>query len=212
MKLIIFHGPGVVAMNEQVIAVKKQFDPLTTVELGKGATFESISTQTRSNPLFSQKRLLILNDIDHTDFNSSDDDLTILLISPKLLTASLLQSFAKYTPRIVSFPEEKELSIFPFLDKLAEKDPIALADFEALFDKFGSQYILTMLVYLLRRNILTKKLPSFVAKKLSKQKKNFNLEKIKAYYLNILETDYKIKSGLTSEKEATFHLVHSFLQ
>ncbi|MBI2338144.1 hypothetical protein HYU95_03075 [Candidatus Daviesbacteria bacterium] len=69
-----------------------------------------------------------------------------------------------------------------------------------------------MSFYLLRNLAVTsKKAPQFVKDKLQRQRKNFSLEKVISLYKEVLEIDFKIKSGLLEKPQAEFLLVNKFL-
>ncbi len=217
--LILLHGNGQVAISQKLSELKKEFDPLATVSFnGKEHEFNQALMAINSGQLFSNKRLVVLEDFDEKMIDLSnlpeDDNLTIILKFPKALaaTSSVLKTATQAKAQIINLNEEQEQSIFPFLDLLADKNDQALAKFDKLMDKYGSQYLLTMIFYMLRRLINPpQKLPSFVLKKIAVQQRNFDLEKITKLYKLSLETDLKIKSGLLDEKLGLTLLVQNIL-
>ena len=115
---------------------------------------------------------------------------------------------------VMFFPEGKEVSIFPFLDLLAAKDKKAFLELQKLKDGgFDIYYFLTMTFYLLRNLVATpKRAPDFVRTKLQRQRKNFTEAKITQLYKDLLEIDFKIKSGLMEIPQAEFLLINRFLE
>lgn len=208
MKLYILHGPGQVAMNNKISEIKKGFDPLAIVEV---SSLAQIDTGT----LFTDKRLIILEDgagIDTTKL-PGDENLTLILKFTKLLpsNSTLLKNLPKGA-NIISFEEAKETSIFPFLDMLCEKNPKALGELQKYLDEWGSQYVLTMMAYALRRFIYPgKNAKPYTLQKISQQKRNFPQDRIEKLYLSIIETDFKIKQGLLDQKLGMFMLAERFL-
>lgn len=210
--IYLFHGPGIVGILNKVSVVKKDFpSELISEYSSKSASVDQVKLSSQSVSLFAEKRLLVLEDFPTLDLEelSADENLTLILKFSKTLPANstLLKQAQKLKAQIIPFPEEKEQSVFPFLDALAEKNPKALVFLEELYKQYGSQYLLTMIFYLLRKMLLpAKNLPPFVMKKMENQKKNFPVERINYFYKKTLETDFKIKSGLWDEKLALFTL------
>ena len=112
------------------------------------------------------------------------------------------------------FPDAKAISVFPFLDYLAAKDKRAFLEIEKLKTAgFDIHYLLTMAFYLLRSLAVTpKNAPDFVRKKLARQRTRFSMEDVKNLYKDLLEIDFKIKSGLLEQSQAEFLLVNKFLK
>ena len=114
--------------------------------------------------------------------------------------------------QILFFPESKEVSVFPFLDYLVSRDKKAFLEIEKLkMAGFDIHYFITMVFYLLRNLVATpKNAKSFIKEKLIRQRKNFTQGKITNLYNDILEIDFKIKSGLLEKSQAEFSLVNKF--
>lgn len=205
-------------MLNRVSSLKKDFDAESITELSfKNSSLGELKLESQSVSLFSEKRLIILEDFSDINLEDlpQDENLTIILKFSKTLPSNslLLKQAQKLKAQIIPFSEEKEQSVFPFLDALAEKNPKALVFLESLYKDYGSQYLLTMIFYLLRRMVVgAKNLPPFVVKKMEAQKRNFPLERINYFYKKTLETDFKIKSGLIDEKMALFSLSEEFLR
>lgn len=217
MNLIILHGNGLSALSQKLSQIKKNFDPLAVTTFNSNQIDLASALIEFSTPqLFSKERLIILENFDmQIDFNllPQDDDLTVVFLFNKNLPAnsSLLKDALKLKAQIFEFSEAEERNIFPFLDGLAEKNDKSFLMFEKLYKNFGSQYLLTMIFFMLRRFILTPtNLPGFVLAKLQKQKQNFPHPKITAVYKEMLEADFKIKNGLVEEKAALTLLLNNF--
>lgn len=207
MTLIILHGNGLTGQINKLQDIKSRFDPLNIFQIsGKESDFEQAVVNLSTASLFAEERLVILEEFEESlDLSKlpSESELTIVLRFQKSLpvNSKLLKSAASLNPQIILVTETEETSIFPFLDKLAEKRSQALAELDPLLEQFGGQYLLTMIFYMLRRLILRpKKLPEFVLRKLEVQRKIFDLKKLKALYRFALETDFKMKNGLIEEK------------
>lgn len=217
MKLIIIHGNGLAASSSKVSELKKKFDPLSiTVFNGKERSFDYILPQIATAQLFSDNRLIILEDFADVDFSKLpvDENLTLIIRFPKSLpkNSNILKIAIEKRAEIVELSEEQERSIFPFLDMIALKNPLALIELAKLINKFGGQYILTMIFYLLRRQVLSpKNMPEFVKRKFDAQRQNFPPESVITYYYQALKVDSKIKSGLIDEKVALNSLIRQFL-
>lgn len=205
--IILIHGGGLAATSKKISEIKKSFDPLTVQEFsGKQTEFEQAIIGLSTGGLFSEKRLVILEDFDEKvglDKVPDADGLTVVFKTNKNLTVSsvLLKKAVLKKAQIFNFTEAGETSIFPFLDNLADKNPKALKQLEDYLDEWGGQYVLTMVFYMLRRMLQSpKKLPPFIQQRIAKQKQNFSTERIAGLYNEGLETDYKIKNGLMEEK------------
>lgn len=208
MKLYFFYGPGQVAKNNKISEIKKEFDPLSIVEVNDLSQIETAS-------LFSEKRLAIVEDLADLDISKlpEDDNLTLIIkLSKRLPSNSTILKNLPKGATVVPFEEAEETSIFPLVDFLSEKNPKALSELEKYLNEWGSQYVLTMMAYSLRRFIQrNKNLPPFVLKKIESQKRNFSLSRTSDLYRAIIETDYKIKQGLLDEKVGVFMLAEKFL-
>lgn len=201
MKLILLHGNFQDALLKKVSQIKKEFDPLAVTEgYDAGLGFASPG-------LFSEKRLIILENPDLKTVEKvsleKDPGLTVLIKFSKSLekSSAVLKKVLEERGEVLSFDEASQASIFPLLDMLGTKNRNVFKELEKNYSEFGGQYLLTMLAYFLRRMIQKPKSSSdFMRQKIESQKKNFNLEKIKDLYREIIETDFKIKQGLAEEK------------
>ena len=218
MNLILLHGNGLTAISNKISAIKKDFDPMSVVQIsGKETNFEQTLLELSTPNLFAQERLIVLEDLDDKlDLNRlpTDEKLTVILKFSKNLASKsvLLKAAQSLKAQIINLTEIDEASIFPFLDLLADKNPKAIEQMDFRLAEHGGQYILTMIFYLLRRMVQPmNKLPLFVAKKIESQKQNFPLEKIDELYKTTLETDFKIKSGLIEEKLGMTLLIDKIL-
>lgn len=214
--IYLFHGSGQLGMLTKVSEIRKGLEPLEIHEYsGKEKNWGEVVGEISSSGLFSSKRLVILEDFQDVVLEKlpGSPDLTIILkFTKSLLANSTLLKNLPQGVQVIIFPEEKETPIFPLIDLLAEKNPRALGELDKHQEEWGGQYILTMIFYMLRRFILPQKsLPAFALKKIESQRKNFPLEKIRDYYHQVLETDYKIKEGLIEERIALYLLAEKFI-
>lgn len=222
MKVVLLHGPAQINSRSKLLGLKSEFKSGSIVTFPAGSSLQDILGAVSTPSLLSEDQLIILE-------NPSED-----LIFPRLSTASslslilwfdhevstkkpILDLVKKNNGQILFFPAEKEASIFPLLDFLANRDKAAfleLAKLQKTHEKFSDlQYLITMIFYLLRTLLVTPVgAPSFVRQKLDKQRKNFSPEELKNLYQLVLETDFKIKSGLLDLKQAQFQLISSFLE
>lgn len=219
MPIFIFHGNGLTAISKAVTNLKTRFDSMSQTQInGKNTAFEEAKILIGTADLFSDARLIILDNFpESTDVSELkvDSDTTVVFRFNKKIaaTATFLKSAKQINAQIQEFSEADEVSIFPFLDTLGEKRPIAMAQFEKVYAEFGGQYILTMLYYFYRRMLAhPKKMPAFATQKLERQKQNFPLPKIKELYKHTLETDFQIKSGLLEEKLGLTLIVEKILE
>lgn len=214
MKLILIYGSFQDAVLKKVSEVKKKIDPLSISEISEGASRFDFA----SPSLFSDKRLIILENPDieivEQAISHDDADLTILIKFSKALEKSslVLKKVLELKGEVLSFDETSQISIFPFLDMLGNLNRRVFIEFEKNYNEMGGQYILTMLAYFLRRMVQKPKSGSdFMRQKIETQKRNFNLGRIEKLYREIIETDFKIKQGLTEERFAVTQLVQKIL-
>ncbi|MBI2022193.1 hypothetical protein HYS93_04950 [Candidatus Daviesbacteria bacterium] len=205
--LILIHGNGLTAILSKISSLKKNFDPLSVRIISKEEVeWDQAVINLSTNGLFSEKILAILDGFDEKiDLSKIPENqnltLVIKITKPLTTTSSLVKQVLKLKGQVISLTEKDEVNIFPFLDKLSEKNPTALAELDKLLKEYGGQYLLAMLFYMFRRLLTpTKRLPEFIAKKINKQKQNFNQEKLRKLYKLAIETDFKIKTGLLEEK------------
>ena len=79
-------------------------------------------------------------------------------------------------------------------------------------DGSDTQYLLTMIFYLLRSlAVPPKNAPPFVKQKIAKQRSNFTDEELVDLYKYVLENDYKIKMGLIEPTQAEFNIISKFV-
>jgi len=215
-KLHLLHGPAKTASRKKLIEIKQKFDTNNVVVYEEGADLQVILGSLVTPSLFSEQQLIILE-------NPAEDfvlDLSIVNCQLSIVfwfdheigEKKPIMEWAKKNSQVLYFPEAKEVSIFPFLDYLANKDKKAFLEIAKLKKAgFDVQYFITMVFYLLRNLAVTpKNAPEFVKNKLQRQRKNFNLEKIASYYKDILEIDFKIKKGLLEKDQAEFLLINLF--
>ncbi len=218
MKLLLLHGAARASSRKKLVEIKQNFDPNSVVSFEEGATVKDITDNLMSNSLFTDERLVILENPDENfvlDLSLITNHLSLILwFDHEIPDKKPIMEWAKKNGEILFFPEAKEISVFPFLDYLANKDIKAFLEIKKLKDaNYDIFYFLTMVFYLLRNLVVTpKSAPNFVKQKLEKQRKNFDLEKIKKLYKDILELDFRLKSGLIESSQAEFVLINKFTE
>lgn len=217
MKITLLCGAGINSLLNKLSEIKGRYSTLEILELeGRDLDLNRLTLEVGSGGLFSKRRLLIIRNLDaKINFESiaQDENLHLVLIFNKTFNSEsgILKWVKGRGGEIFAFNEGDERSIFPFLDLLAMKDLRALVEFESLYQKFGGQYLLTMVFYLLRKYILpAKKMPDWVVKKQVSQRASFTPERINNLYRECLEADFKIKSGLMDEKIGLTLLLNKF--
>ena len=217
MKLLLLHGPGKSGSRNKLINIKGGFDPNSVVVFEEGVNTQDVINNLVSTSLFADERLVVLENPDeHLTFDSFDssDFLTLILwFEHEVSEKKPIYGWAKkINGQILYFSESKEISVFPFLDYLGSRDKKAFLEMDSLKKAgYDSQYLITMIFYLLRNLIYTPKTAKdFVKNKNAKMRANFSQEELVDLYKFVLEIDFKIKSGLLDEKGAEFSLVNLF--
>lgn len=181
----------------------------------KNSPQDTQSVLLRSSSFEDGERLVVVENVpdkmDLEAFKKTAGEVTLVLLAAHpTSTAPILQTAKKLGAKIYSFEGEKELTAFPFLDNLIEGKKEVFLELDKLLLGYGGMYTLTMIYYLLRRNILPLPSSDFMKKKIQKQKQEFSLKDFEKFYQKTLETEFKIKSGLTDEKNALTSLVRQF--
>ncbi len=208
MKAVLLHGPAIEASRKKLSEIKQKFNPENIVVFEEGTETGEILTNLQSDSLFAGERLVIVE-------NPPEDFINYTLY-PNLYTLAIWFDHEvdtkNFKGEVFFFTEAKEVSVFPFLDFLGNKDKKAFLELEKLKQTYDNQYLITMILYLLRNLSCTpKSAKEFVKRKNEKMRKNFSQEELTNLYQSILEIDFKIKSGLLDNAQAEFSLVHLFL-
>ncbi|MBI4037265.1 hypothetical protein HY385_02480, partial [Candidatus Daviesbacteria bacterium] len=217
MKINLLIGLGEVGKREAALKIKKQFSPDDITQLDLKITSDSdLKMAFSSNSLFGESdRLIILENVsDSLDLTKLPqiDSLTVLILasSPKE-NAKIITTAKKLGANIVSFEGEKELSAFSYLDNLIEQKSSALLELDKLLKEYGGMYVLAMVYYLLRRNLLPLPNSPFLQNKITSQKQKYSHDDwIKLYQLT-LGTDFAIKNGVTTEELGLFQLTEKII-
>ncbi len=217
MKLLLLHGPAIKISRIKLQDLKSKFSSDNITVFEKGEELVSVLVNLQSVSLFEGERLIILENPpeDFTFLTLDSSNLTLILwFDHEVLSKKPIMDWVKKADgEILFFPEAKEVSVFPFLDFLAAKDKRAFLELDKLKTAgFDAIYLITMIFYLLRNLVATpKNAPQFVKDKLERQRRNFSMGKITSLYKEILEIDFKIKSGLLEKSQAEYLLVDKFL-
>lgn len=217
MKLLLLHGAGVASSRKKLSDLKKDFDINDVVVLEEGTDIQSVLNTILSPSLLSSEQLFVLENPseDFINYTLHPNPYTLILwFDHEIPDRKPILSFVKENKgEILFFPESKEVSVFPLLDSLAIGDRKAFLEIAKLkkggFDLF---YFTNMIFYLLRNLISTpKNAPPFVLDKLNRQRKRFNSQDFKNIYKNILNIEFKIKSGILDTNHAEFLVVNEFV-
>jgi len=210
MKLHLLHGAAKAASRKKLTEIKQKFDPNNILVFEEGADFKQIKDNLAASSIFPTNRLVVLENPDEKiafDNLDSSDYLTLVLwFDHEVNTRKWVDA------EILFFPEGRETSVFPLLDLLAADNTKAFLEIKKLkMAGFDIYYIMTMVFYLLRNLVASpKNAPDFVKQKLMRQRKNFNLERLIFLYKEVLQIDFKLKSGLIEVEQAEFSLVNLF--
>ncbi|MBU1000430.1 hypothetical protein KKE78_03500 [Patescibacteria group bacterium] len=217
-KLLLLHGPAIEASRKKLQELRKRFNQDSVVVYGKNEDAGVVLANLQTVSIFDEERLAIVE-------NPSDS------FGPLFLDHSFQTDIILWFDHVVDtkkwpgfeylfFPERKEVTVFRFLDYLAAQDVRAFLEIEKLktvTPPVGRQsldvhYFITMVFYLLRNLIATPdRVPNFVKQKLAKQRNNFSQERLINLYRDILEIDFKLKSGFMEKDQAEFLLINRFL-
>lgn len=218
MKVVIFSGPGEVGKRTEVLRIKKQYSQDSVIHFDlKQNGLADLENALFTVPLFAaDQRLIIAERLPITfnldKFSQIGNEVTMIITVTDMKADSVILKSAKTNnAKIINFEGEKELSAFPFVDNLLEKKSIALAELYKLLSEYGGMYILSMIYYGLRRNILPLPSSPFAQKKIRGQKENYKPDDFEKLYALTLKTEADIKSGKTTEDMALVKLTQAFI-
>lgn len=218
MKKILLYGPGEVEKRQALARIKAKFDHgAITILDGKKLQDNEVQTILRTSDLFQTNDRLIVIENPSDSFGvkllPNDLELTIVLLADNLKsTSKLLQAVREGGFEIYQFQLEQELSAFPFVDSLLEKRPVVFLELEKLLAHMGSGYVLSMVYYAIRRNLLPLPASGFLAGKIERQRRGFSAQDWLRLYQGCLKTEYSIKTGHTEERTALYQLLNEFLR
>lgn len=214
MKLQVLHGPGIISSRQKLVSSKTKFSD-NVIVFEKGSDPLTILGAINTSSLFNEEQLIILENppedfVLNSSLHTSNSSLILWFDHEVSEKKPILAWAKKEKGDILFFPEAKEISIFPFLDLLGNRDKKAFLELEKL-KKFGidNQYIITMAFWLLRNLVATpKNAKDFVRRKNEKMRANF--KDLSRLYKAIIEIDFKIKLGLLDPNQASYQLVNKF--
>lgn len=215
MKLLLLHGPAISSSRKKLLDLKEKFDPSSIIVFDPTTPSGQVLASLQTMSMFGEERLVVIeNPPDDLllDFPlpTSHFPLLALWFDHEIDPKKYLVSRSGPKAEVMFFPEGKEVSVFPFLDLLANKNPKAFLEMDKLKKAYGSQYVITMVFYMLRSLVYPAKSSEWVKKKAARQRANFTDEDIKNLYKFILEVDFKVKKGLMEPDHAEFLLVNRF--
>lgn len=218
MKIIILHGPGQSAKRAELLRIKKMYPPenIASVDL-KQEDLSQLQKLISCLPLFGTGEMLVIAEntpesLDLGKVDQSAGELTLVLVADKLgVNTVLFKSAAAQKAAIRSFEGEKEITAFPFLDNLLEKRPRSFLELEKLLQQYDGFYVLVMIYYGLRRNLLPLPASNFASRKISSQKRLYQLKDFARLYRLTLTTEFALKSGQVEERSSLACLVQLFI-
>lgn len=218
MKITVLTGAGESAKRAWLMKYKEQFEDLGVDEVDlQTQPLTALMQRLLTPALFSRKQLLIIEnapaglDLQKLTSEKVQDMEMVILTSQLSSTSTLYKSAKELLFQVLNFDADKELSAFPYLDKLIERDRSVFLELDKLLREYGGMYILSMIYYLLRRNLLPLPQNSFIRNKIKGQKLKVNEDSWQNLYYLILETEFKIKNGLTDEKSGLADLTLHWL-
>ncbi|MDD2822655.1 MAG: hypothetical protein PHQ59_01105 [Candidatus Daviesbacteria bacterium] len=218
MKIVVLAGPGEVNKRSEMLSLKQKFqsDAIYSFDLSSG-NLKDIEQCLTSQSLFNnlEKLLIVENTPDDLDLKKlvkKDNTATMLFLAsnPKAVS-KLLTSAKEINAKIMNFEAEKEISAFSYLDALIEGRQEAFEEMQKLLNIYGGMYVLAMIYYLLRRNMLPMPASTFMQKKIKAQKQKLTKIDFENLYQMIIKTDFSIKSGNLPENIAIVTLTQKFV-
>lgn len=218
MKIIVLYGSGESKKRGEAQEIKRQFssDVISYFDLSiKKISDIELALSFLSLFNASDRLIVIENTPDDLDLKrlvkiNNPTTLLFLALSPRA-NSKLLSSAKEINAKAINFEAEKEVSAFPYLDNLIEGKKEAFGELQKLLDEYGGMYVLSMIYYLLRRNLLPMPPSSFMQNKIKSQTQKISLKDWQKLYLLTLKTDFSIKSGTLPETIALTKLTQEFV-
>lgn len=213
----LLYGPGEVNKRNQLLKLKSAYpsEAIFNIDL-KQEGLSNLQTLLRSEGLFVEKRLVIAENcpdsLDLESLSKVNDQTELVLLAGNLTANSkLIKAASQIKAKVLSFGAEKEVSAFPYLDNLIERKSTAFIELDKLLREYGGIYVLSMIYYLLRRNLLPLPTSSFMKNRIKVQGTRYKVQDWERLYKTTLETEYKIKTGLVDEVNGLTRLTQDFL-
>ncbi|MFA5932705.1 MAG: hypothetical protein WCV81_00395 [Microgenomates group bacterium] len=203
MKIIVLTGLGEVNKRAEMLRIKQGYenDAVSVFDLSVNS-IKDIDQCLSSQSLFNNLDKLIVventpDDLDLKKLVKKENTAVLLFLAanPKV-TSKLLCSVKEINAKIINFEAEKEISAFTFLDALIEGRQDAFLEMQKLLNIYGGMYLLSMVYYLLRRNLLPLPTSGFMQNKIKSQKQQLDMKDFEKLYLMAINTDFAIKAGL----------------
>lgn len=218
MKINVLTGSGEVNKRTEMLNIKHKFEGDSIYSFDMSADkIENIDSCITAQSLFgSLEKLIIIenvpDDLDLKKIVKKENPATLLLLaaSPKS-NSKLITSAKEINAKITIFETDKEISAFAYLDALIEGKQEAFVEMQKLLSIYGGMYILAMIYYLLRRNLLPLPESAFMQKKIQFQKQQVQDTDFETLYLMTIKTDFAIKTGSLPENIALTKLTQEFI-
>ncbi len=214
MRLLLLHGEAIASSRKKLLEIKQKFDSNNVVVFEKGVEVSDVSGTLQTVSIFEEERLIILeNPPDDFVFDPSPLIYHLVLwFDHEVPEKKPVMEWVKKEGQILYFPEAKKTTIFSFLNKLGMKDKGAFIELNKLKKEgLDTQYIIIMIFYLLRNLVVSPKgAKEFIKNKNAGMRKNFSPDELINLYKEVLEIDFKIKSGLLEKDQAQFSLINLF--
>lgn len=217
MKIIVLTGSGEVNKRTEMLRIKQGYDndAISTLDLSV-SNINDVEQCLSSQSLFNNldKLIIIENTPDNLDLKKlvkKENTAMLLFLTANLkATSKLICSAKEINAKIMNFEAEKEITAFSYLDFLIEGKQEAFAEMQKLLNLYGGVYLLSMVYYLLRRNLLPLPASGFMQNKIKSQKQGLEMKDFEKLYFMAINTDFAIKTGLP-ENIALTKLTQEFL-
>lgn len=208
----LLHGNNIVASRNKLIEIKQEFKGEIVVFDGKTVSLEKLVQATEGGSLFSENKLIIIENLYSHPLKTQLKTLIDYLINIKTSFEIILweeNELSKTT--LKNFPSSWKIKtfsipkvIFTFVDNLKPGNHKKMLNLLNLARKngCGDNFIFLMMVRQTRLLLLAKdktlsSLPSWMMRKLFHQEKNFSKAELLNLYKKLLLTDINQKTGNT---------------
>lgn len=192
--ITVLHGENVVASRKELEQLKTEFEDEVVSLDGKTLTETDFIQATQSNSLLADNRLVIVENPDKLELTNVSCDL-ILWFDKELSKAQT----EKYKgAKIQGFKIEPK--IFKFCDEILPRSGPKLTNlFQELLKTEEPEFVFVMIVRQFRLMLNPNMALPWQKSKIISQARAFEPEKLKAIYKNLLDLDFKAKTGQLSK-------------
>ncbi len=196
--ITILHGDNVFESRKQLDRIKTSFEGEIISLNGKNLSETDFIQSTQSQSLFASEKLIVvenfLSDKKKIKLDFSKIEPEIIFWEDKELGKTVLDEFKEVKTKVLLF--KTPTTIFKFCDALSPKNcPNLIFLLRECLKTAEPEYVFIMIVRQFRLMLNPGGSAPWQQAKIMNQSKSFGQERLKEIYKQLLELDYKTKTG-----------------